>query len=82
MPRAPPWCTQSGLSELQLWLSTDLVCASEHDTLAYTGASCATASKITAQLSYTRRVDGLSADGGRLEIFGAPDGVVRLELGP
>jgi hypothetical protein len=80
---------QGSVSELQLLLSTDLVCESEADTLAYALADCATVSKVTAQLIYTRRGD--PTDGGRLELYvydrqnpgtGGANRVDRLELDP
>jgi hypothetical protein len=84
---------QGTLWNLELNLSTDLACATQADVLPYTSASCTTASKVTAQLHFNRYPNGLSADGGSLELYvydrqsatagtGAADRVDRLTLAP
>jgi hypothetical protein len=83
---------QGTLLELQLVQSSDLACASTADTLAYTGADCATVSKVTAQMIFTRHPSNPTSDGGSIEFYvynrqsaaapGAADRVDRLVLGP
>jgi hypothetical protein len=82
---------QGSLSELQLWLSTDLVCQSATDTLPYASVDCATVQQVTAQLGFNRYASA-AADGGQLELHvllrqssaspGAADRVDRLQLSP
>jgi hypothetical protein len=83
--------SQGSLWELQLVLGTDLPCASVADTLAYTGADCATVSKVTVTMVFTRRSNNPTSDGGSLEFYvynrqgagvGTADRVDRLVLGP
>ena len=84
---------QASLWQLELNSSTDLTCATEADTLAYTGASCAIDRQVTAQLHFTRYMTDPATDGGSLELYvyerqspkagsGAADRVDRLTLGP
>lgn len=81
----------SGLSQLQLWLSTDLVCASTADVLPYTGADCATVKRVTAQLGLNHYLDEPTINGGELTLYlyqrqgvgeGAADRVDKLVLSP
>ncbi len=86
----------AGLQELGLTFSTDLACATEADTLPYTGASCATDRQVTAQLRFTRYATDQATDGGGLDLYiyerqspnspnagsGAADRADRLTLGP
>jgi hypothetical protein len=83
--------TQGSPSQLQLWLSTALVCASEADTLAYARANCATVSRVTAELGYNRYADDPTLDEGRLDLYvwdrqnpgtNGADRVDTLELRP
>jgi len=84
---------QATLWQLELNLSIDLVCATQADTLSYTGASCAVDRQVTAQLHFTRTMGDPATDGGNLELYvyerqsstagsGAADRVDRLTLGP
>jgi hypothetical protein len=84
---------QASLWQLELNSSTDLTCATEADTLAYTGASCAIDRQVTAQLHFTRYMTDPATDGGSLELYvyerqstatgsGAADRVDRLMIGP
>lgn len=84
---------QASLWEQQLSLSVDLDCATETDTLPYTGASCAISRRVTAQIHFTRYTTGSVTDGGSLEFYvydrqsshaspGAADRVDRLILAP
>jgi len=84
---------QSSLRDLQLNLSTDLVCASEADTLPYAGASCAIDGQVTAQLHFNHYTDDRAMDAGSLELYvferqnpspgiGGADRVDSLILGP
>jgi hypothetical protein len=80
----------TGAPQLDLWLSTDLLCASETDTLPYRSVDCATTESVTAQLGFNDYGD-TSPDGGRLELYvrnrqstaapGAADRVDTLTLG-
>ena len=80
----------NGLTQLDLWLSTDLQCQSEGDTLPYRSADCASVAQVTAQLGFNEYLDNTAPDGGRLELYvrerdssaapGAADRVDRLEL--
>jgi hypothetical protein len=81
----------AGLSELQLGLSTDLLCQSSTDALAYASVDCADVQGVTAQLLFNRYFGSPVADGGRLELYvyqrgssmpGPANWVDRLELGP
>jgi hypothetical protein len=84
--------SQGGLLDLQLTLTTDLLCATEAETLSYAGADCATDSKVTAQMLFNHYVATPASDGGSLELYvyqrqsaapaGAADRVDRLTLGP
>jgi len=85
--------SQTTLWDQQLNMSTDLVCATEAEALPYTGASCATTRKVTAQLHLNRYMTDASADGGSLELYvyqrqspqagaAAADRVERLTLVP
>jgi len=82
---------QASLWDLELNSSADLICATEADTLAYTGASCALDRQVTAQLHFNRYVNSPATDGGSFELYvyerqspqtGAADRVDRLTLGP
>jgi hypothetical protein len=74
------------LSQLQLWLSTDLICGSTTELLAYRTVDCSQVSSVTAQLGANRYQSG--NDQGRLELYvyqrnsnaspGAADRVDRL----
>jgi len=83
--------SQGSLMDLQLGLSKDLVCASTTDTLAYAGANCATAAKVSASLIYNRYYTSATPAGGSIELYvynrqsatpGTADAVDRLLLGP
>jgi hypothetical protein len=87
---------QASLWELDLSHYTDLTCATEADTLPYTGASCATDRQLTAQLRFTRYATDPAMDGGSLDFYvyerqsqnspnagsGVADRMDRLTLGP
>jgi hypothetical protein len=60
---------QDGLLALQLWSSTELLCASTVDTLAYASASCATVSRVTAQLGVNRYPINPSANSTGLNLY-------------
>ena len=82
--------TEGALSQLDLWLSTDLECQSETDTLSYRSVDCAAVEAVTAQLGINRYVNEPEYDAGRLELYvyqrdssaspGAADRVDRLQL--
>ena len=81
---------ENGPTQLDLWLSTELVCQSQTDTLAYRSVDCASGANVTAQLGFNEYLDGTGPTGGRLELYienrdssapsGAADGVDRLDL--
>jgi len=82
---------QGSLTQLQLWLSTDLTCASTADTLSYAAADCATVSKVTAQLGVNRYPTNPTSNGGHLEFYvydrqsnktGAADKMDSFVVGP
>ena len=84
--------TGGALSELDLWLSTDLVCQTSTDVLAYRSADCGPVKSVTAQLGSNRYFNISNADYGRLELYvyqrnstaspGAADRVDRLTWNP
>jgi hypothetical protein len=83
--------SQGSLTDLQLVLSTDLVCASTTDTLAYAAANCATVAKVSATMIYNRYYSSATPASGSLELYvynrqtatpGTADAVERLLLGP
>ena len=85
--------TAGALFELDLWLSTDLVCQSSTDVPAYHSADCGQVKSVTAQLGSNRYFNSSIADFGRLELYnyqrnstaspgGAADRVDRLTWNP
>jgi hypothetical protein len=82
---------QGSLWELQLSFSTNLLCASATDTLAYAGADCATDKEVIPQLIFRRSAIKPVSDGGSLEFYvyqrqstsdGAADRMDRLVFAP
>jgi hypothetical protein len=82
---------QGGLFGLQLWSSTELLCASTVDTLAYASANCATVSRVTAQLGVNRYPSNSSANSTNLTLYvydragessGAASKVDSFRVGP
>ena len=84
--------TGGALFDLELWLSTDLVCQSSTDVLSYRSSDCGQVKSVTAQLGSNRYFDSANADYGRLELYvylrsstaspGAADRVDRLTWNP
>jgi hypothetical protein len=84
--------TGGALSDLEIWLSTDLLCQSATDVLSYRSADCGQALKVTAQLESDRYFDSSNVGYGRLELYvyqrsstaspGAADRVDRLSWNP
>ena len=78
------------LTQLELWVSKDVNCATTEDVLPYTTADCADVQGITMQLGIGRQYTPGGQGGGQLEVYvfernsaappGAADRVDRLQL--